>query len=194
MPTFAESTVEEAALAWLDALGYSVGVLKPSPTATRSRRDYVFASPSTAAGVVLGPSSNGSVEWQTKDGRSLKAQQEAEASGRRVRLASRLTHMHPLIAAHRTEIEALCRRFHVKRLEAFGSIVRDDFDPERSDADFLVELDKEASESLFSDYMDLKFALEDLLGRSVDLVMPDAITNPYFRAAIQADRTLLFAA
>lgn len=102
--------------------------------------------------------------------------------------------MHPTIAAHRDQIEALCRRFHVKRLEAFGSIVRDDFDPARSDADFLVELDKETSESLFSDYMDLKFALEDLLGRSVDLVMPDAITNPYFRAAIQADRTLLFAA
>lgn len=102
--------------------------------------------------------------------------------------------MHPLIAAHRAEIEVLCRRFHVKRLEVFGSAARDDFDPERSDADFLVELDKETSESLFSDYMDLKFALEDLLGRSVDLVMPDAITNSYFRAAIQADRTLLFAA
>jgi predicted nucleotidyltransferase len=101
--------------------------------------------------------------------------------------------MHPTIAAHRTEIEALCRRFHVKRLEVFGSAARGDFDPERSDADFLVELDKEASESLFDDYMDLKFGLEELLGRSVDLVMPGAISNPYFRAAIEADRRLLYA-
>jgi len=100
--------------------------------------------------------------------------------------------MHPLLLSRQAEIENLCRRFHVKRLEAFGSIVRDDFDPDTSDADFLLELDHDSSESPFSDYMDLKFALEDLLGRSVDLVMPDAITNPYFRAAIQADRTLLF--
>jgi len=42
-------------------------------------QDYPFASPSTAAGVVLGRSANGRVEWKAKDGRTLKAIQEAEA-------------------------------------------------------------------------------------------------------------------
>jgi hypothetical protein len=43
-------------------------------------QDYVFASPSTAASVVLGRSANGRIEWKTKDGRTLKQLQEAEAT------------------------------------------------------------------------------------------------------------------
>lgn len=42
-------------------------------------QDYPFASPSTAAGVVLGRSANGRIEWKAKDGRTLKAIQETEA-------------------------------------------------------------------------------------------------------------------
>jgi len=38
------------------------------------------------------------------------------------------------------KIAAFCRRWGIKRLSFFGSIVRDDFDPERSDVDVLVEL------------------------------------------------------
>lgn len=102
--------------------------------------------------------------------------------------------MHPSIAAHQSDIEALCRRFHVKRLEVFGSVLRDDFDPARSDVDFLVELDKTKSGNLFHDYMDLRQALVELLGRPVDLVMPAAIRNPYLRSRIDAQRTLLYAA
>jgi len=48
--------------------------------------------------------------------------------------------MHPSIAAKRPKIVEICRRFHVRRLEVFGSAARgDDFDPACSDADFLVE-------------------------------------------------------
>jgi hypothetical protein len=42
-------------------------------------QDYTFASPSTAAGVVLGRSANGRVEWKDRSGRTLKELQEAEA-------------------------------------------------------------------------------------------------------------------
>jgi hypothetical protein len=56
------------------------GALKPSRDVYTFTQDYVFASPSTAAGVVLGRSSNGRVEWKTEDGRTLKQLQEAEAS------------------------------------------------------------------------------------------------------------------
>ena len=48
------------------------------------------------------------------------------------------------IALHREELPALCRRFHVRRLDLFGSAARGDFDPESSDIDFLVEFDRAA--------------------------------------------------
>jgi hypothetical protein len=41
--------------------------------------------------------------------------------------------MHPLIDNNRQAIAELCRRHAVRRLEAFGSILRDDFDAGRSD-------------------------------------------------------------
>ena len=49
--------------------------------------------------------------------------------------------MHPALSAHRAAVAALCRLSGVKRLELFGSAARDDFDPGRSDFDFLVEFD-----------------------------------------------------
>lgn len=62
------------------------------------------------------------------------------------------------------------RRFTVLRIGVFGSIVRDEAGPE-SDVDILVEL----AEPTFDNYMDLKFMLEDLLQRPVDLVMADTL-------------------
>lgn len=56
------------------------GVLKPAAKKCVFTQDYVFASPSTASSVVLGRTSNGRVEWKSKDGKSLKEYQEAEAT------------------------------------------------------------------------------------------------------------------
>jgi hypothetical protein len=47
--------------------------------------------------------------------------------------------MGTLIDRHRPQIEALCRTYRVKRLDLFGSAVREDFDPVRSDVDLRVE-------------------------------------------------------
>ena len=50
--------------------------------------------------------------------------------------------MHAAIADKREELAELCRQYDVARLEVFGSAARGtDFDPETSDADFLVEFD-----------------------------------------------------
>ena len=47
--------------------------------------------------------------------------------------------MHTAVASKRETLAELCRRFHVRRLEVFGSAARgDDFDPDRSDADFFA--------------------------------------------------------
>jgi predicted nucleotidyltransferase len=74
------------------------------------------------------------------------------------------------IKLHREELQALCRRFHVRRLDLFGSAARGDFDPKRSDVDFLVEFDRSAPLHPFDSYLGLKEALEELFGRPIDLV------------------------
>ena len=61
------------------------------------------------------------------------------------------------IKFHREELQALCRRFHVRRLDLFGSAARGDFDPVRSDIDFLVEFDRRHREALsFNTYFGFK--------------------------------------
>ena len=84
------------------------------------------------------------------------------------------------ISSHREELRELCRRFHVRRLDLFGSAMGDDFDPAHSDLDFLVEFDPRAPEALF--------------GRSVDLVEPSAIRNPYFKESVERSRESVFEA
>jgi hypothetical protein len=46
-------------------------------------------------------------------------------------------------ALHRQKLQAICRSFHVRRLDLFGSAARDDFDPEHSDFDFIVEFERD---------------------------------------------------
>ena len=55
------------------------GILLSEGARFRFAQDYAFDSPSTAAGVILGRSANGRIEWKTKDGRTLKTVQEAAA-------------------------------------------------------------------------------------------------------------------
>ncbi len=100
----------------------------------------------------------------------------------------------PLIAERRSEIADICRRFGVLRLVVFGSAARaEDFDPTRSDLDFLVEFDPRAPERLTLDtYFGLRDYLEALFSRSVDLVEPGAIRNPYLKASIEASREPVF--
>ena len=96
--------------------------------------------------------------------------------------------MQTLVGARKSEIGDLCRRFHVRRLEVFGSAARGDFDPRRSDVDFLVEFGPDPKAASLKNYFGLRESLEALLGRPVDLVMPDAVKNPYLRASIERSR------
>lgn len=99
------------------------------------------------------------------------------------------------VASHREELQALCRRFHVRRLDLFGSAARGDFDPQRSDIDFLVEFDRLHPDALsLKTYVGLKDSLEALLGRKVDLVEPGAMRNPYLKASIDEAREPIFEA
>jgi len=102
--------------------------------------------------------------------------------------------MHAAIASKREELVELCRCYGVARLEVFGSAARGtDFDPQRSDADFLVEFDPNSSLSPFDQYFDLAEALRRTLERPVDLVEYTAVHNPFSRAAINGSRELVYA-
>jgi len=102
--------------------------------------------------------------------------------------------MHPAIAQHRSGISAICQRYRISRLEVFGSAARaDDFDPERSDADFLVEFAPDVRPGLDT-FFGAKAALESLLGRGVDLVESDAVRNPFVLASINRSREAIYAA
>lgn len=73
-----------------------------------------------------------------------------------------------LLRTHRAEL----RRFGVATIKLCGSVARDEA-REESDVDVLVDFERGAPR--FNDYMDLKFYLEDLFGRDVDVLTPGGL-------------------
>lgn len=90
-------------------------------------------------------------------------------------------------------IEA-CRRFGVARMYVFGSALRDDYRPDDSDIDLLVEFGPMTPFELVDAYFDLLDELRRILDAPVDLVMSDAVKNRYIAADIERTKRLLYAA
>lgn len=105
-----------------------------------------------------------------------------------------MTTVERILGPRRAELETLCRRFRVRRLELFGSAAAGEDRPGESDLDFLVEFEPLPSGAYADTYFGLLEALERLFGRPVDLVAASAIRNPYFRASVERTKTLLYAA
>lgn len=99
-----------------------------------------------------------------------------------------------LVEANVSRLSALCREHQVRRLALFGSALRADFDPHRSGLDFVVEFLPLAPSDHRHAYFGLLAALENLVGRSVDLVEWAAVENPYLRQTIQRTQETLYAA
>ena len=90
------------------------------------------------------------------------------------------------------KIADFCRRWKIKEMSLFGSVLRDDFGPE-SDIDILVSFFEDAHWSLF-DWVDMIEELKRITGREVDLVERGAIRNPFRRQAILANNEIIYAA
>jgi len=97
------------------------------------------------------------------------------------------------VEQRRAELEALCRRLGVHKLEIFGSAATGGCQSRPEDLDFLVEFESPTSPGYADRYFELLESLEALFGQPVDLVVPSAIKNPYFRESVEKTRTVLYA-
>lgn len=91
------------------------------------------------------------------------------------------------------KIIEICKRFHVRKLWVFGSILTSRFN-EDSDVDFCVDFDWDKIPLLDSANIFFGFqeALELLLERKIDLTDDSAVRNPYFREELNETRRLIY--
>lgn len=88
------------------------------------------------------------------------------------------------------QIDAFCRKWKVKELSLFGSILREDFGP-ASDVDVLVSFETDAPWSLY-EVVDMEEELRELFGRNVDFVMKEGLRNPFRRREILSTRQVIY--
>ena len=99
--------------------------------------------------------------------------------------------MNPNVQLDRQALADFCRKWHVRELSLFGSALRDDFGP-KSDLDFLVSF--EAGFGLgFESILDMKDELQARFGRPVDLIVREALRNPWRKHEILTTREVLYA-
>ncbi len=97
----------------------------------------------------------------------------------------------PSIAIPTAALVKLCKEHYVCTLHLFGSAVTDKFNPE-SDLDFLVTFQGMDPEMYAEDFFNFRDALTALFGRDVDLIEEKTLKNPYFKAAVESHKVLLY--
>jgi hypothetical protein len=90
------------------------------------------------------------------------------------------------------KIQIFCKKWHVRELSLFGSVLSEDFNPD-SDIDVLISLYDDAVCSTF-DLVDMIEELKFIFGRDVDLLEKEALRNPFRRHSILSNREVLYAA
>lgn len=96
-----------------------------------------------------------------------------------------------ILQNHSKEISSLCEIHKVKSLYAFGSVLTQDFN-ENSDIDLIVDFHPLNVLEYGDNYYELKFSLENILNRPIDLLEEKAIKNPYFKKNIINQRQLIY--
>lgn len=95
------------------------------------------------------------------------------------------------LARHIDQIRKLCKSNKVKTLFAFGSILSQDFKTE-SDIDLIVDIDAKDPLTYSDSYFNLKFHLEQLFQRRIDLLEQNTIKNPYLIKQIDETKVLIY--
>jgi predicted nucleotidyltransferase len=90
------------------------------------------------------------------------------------------------------EIQAICARYPVATLSAFGSAVTGGFEQNRSDIDLLVKMADVPTLEYGRAYFSLLREFEDLFDRPIDLVTEPSLTNPYIKQSVDATKVLIY--
>lgn len=96
-----------------------------------------------------------------------------------------------VINQHIDQIARLCELNTVRTLFAFGSITTDKFKPD-SDIDLVVDIDDNDPISYSEKYFNLKFQLEEILNRQIDLLEQKAIRNKFLKREIDRTKVQLY--
>ena len=91
------------------------------------------------------------------------------------------------------DIKKLCKKNKVRSLYVFGSVLTDEFN-KNSDIDFIVDIDSNDPFDYADSYFNLKFSLQELFKRPVDLLESKAIKNPFIIANINRSKSLIYGA
>ena len=89
------------------------------------------------------------------------------------------------------QIKKLCNLYSVRALFAFGSITTDKYQT-NSDIDLIVDIDSSDPITYSDNYFNLKFQLEQLLNRKIDLLEQKAINNPFLKKQIDQTKVLVY--
>lgn len=95
------------------------------------------------------------------------------------------------IDQHRNQIVKLCETNKVRSLFAFGSVTTDKFRPD-SDIDLVVDIEDNDPISYSDKYFSLKFQLEDMLKRQIDLLEQKAIRNKFLKSEIERTKVQIY--
>ena len=96
-----------------------------------------------------------------------------------------------IIERHINEIEKLCLENKVKSLYVFGSVLNETFNSQ-SDIDLVVDFNNIEIADYADNYYNLKFGLQKLFHRQIDLLEQKAIKNPYFLQQINLQKKLVY--
>lgn len=97
------------------------------------------------------------------------------------------------IETYRDDLAGLCQKFHVRRLDIFGSAAVGQM-TESGDVDLLVEFDEQVNPRRFDNYFEFLRSLEKLFGQHVDLVEAGGLRNPYFIQEVETTKRHIYAA
>jgi predicted nucleotidyltransferase len=96
-----------------------------------------------------------------------------------------------ILNTYKVQISELCETHKVRHLYAFGSVLSTKFNAD-SDIDLIVDFKDIDVKDYADNYFDLKFSLQDILKRPIDLLESQAIKNPYFKQVVDQTKELVY--
>jgi uncharacterized protein len=96
-----------------------------------------------------------------------------------------------LVEKNIARVHDLCVKHKVERLFVVGSVLTSRF-KKSSDLDFIVDFQDVGLYDYADNYFDLKFSLEKLFKRDIDLLEDKAINNPYLRQSLDSSKQLIY--